>query len=220
MGQEALGISFLSPSPRQMVGLALIQVLSHLNNFFAQSSTLCEPTQYKRASAQNSKPNFKKLHLWQIGLRYLDQRQALVAALPGAPDLTPFFRCKTPKSLSNVCRAGAWTMQQAVSSCLTVFSFFVTVDTPRWVQVNILDNVNQLVQNWPVCCCHSLMSVYPDGEKWFSSILYWSWQRQIHLFCAPIPKHFYHAVIFFWNLKIVKQCNLWQLWPYFCFHMV
>jgi len=52
VGQEALGISFLSPSPRQMVGLALIQ----------------------------------------IGLRYLDQRQALVAALPGAPDLSPFFR--------------------------------------------------------------------------------------------------------------------------------
>jgi len=52
VGQEALGISFHSASPWQMVGLALIQ----------------------------------------IGLRYLDQRQALVAALPGAPDLTLFFR--------------------------------------------------------------------------------------------------------------------------------
>jgi len=56
VGQEALGISFLSPSPSQMIGLALIQ----------------------------------------IGLRYLDQRQTVVAtaveALPGAPNLALFFR--------------------------------------------------------------------------------------------------------------------------------
>ena len=114
VGQEALGISFLSPSPRQMVGLALIQVLSHLNNFSPQSSTLCELAQYKRASARKS--DFKKLHLWQIGLRYLDQRQALVAALPGAPHLSPFFRSPYHLERFVQCLTSRWASHAA--SCV------------------------------------------------------------------------------------------------------
>ena len=85
--------------------------LSHLNNFLLKSSTLCEPAQYKRASARKS--NFKKLPLWQIGLRYLDQRQALVAALPGAPHLSPFFRSPYHLERFVQCLTSRWASHAA-----------------------------------------------------------------------------------------------------------
>ena len=61
-----------------------------------KSSTFCKSTRYPDIHPKAQQFNFKKVHLCQIGLRYLDQRQTLVsaafAAIPAAPDLTLFFR--------------------------------------------------------------------------------------------------------------------------------
>ena len=110
MGQEALGISFLSPSPRQMFGLAIIQVYIKNNKdmdgdstvrLFRGSNKNCiffyfSINTLSMLSTRDLHTNINFNRLFQIGLRYLDQRQALVnaavAVLPGAPDLSIFFR--------------------------------------------------------------------------------------------------------------------------------
>ena len=129
VGQEALGISFLSPSSKQMIGLAMIQVNQPIKNkTFALSQNL--PT------------------LTQIGLRYVEQRQSLVIAafssLPGRPNLANFFRllsahlqnerkCALLFGLSYCQLSGGQLMQQVLFSCSTVCSFFATVAIPRSV---------------------------------------------------------------------------------------
>ena len=84
--------------------------------------------------------NFNRL--FQIGLRYLDQRQALVnaavAVLPGAPDLSIFFRF-WPNSLFLNCLIstgyypGGRAMQQVVSSWPTLCSSSAMAGIPRSV---------------------------------------------------------------------------------------
>ena len=88
----------------------------------------------KRAWKTELKMQFQEsVFIWQIGLRYLDQRQAVVAeSLPGAPHLALFFRYPPKSVCSLVWKAGGRVMQQVLSSCSMASFFFAMVDTPRW----------------------------------------------------------------------------------------
>ena len=132
VGQEALGISFLSPSSKQMVGLAMIKVDQPIKKqHFCFVKTFTNPlpdrTPVRRAktiigrrSVQFSSWSSKPRTLLQVSQCKFSKWERKCALLFGL-------------KLSYCQLLGGQLMQQVLFSCSTVCSFFATVAIPRSV---------------------------------------------------------------------------------------